>query len=1316
MGVPISSFTFENVDYEIKDAVARDAMASLNGFEYAICSTTENTPSGVSFTDSDTGFTVTGTLAASSSTKNMIYLVPANGGEAKDVYEEYITVELIKTVNDAETTVYQWEKIGSTAIDLNGYLTTDDAAAFAPKNAPVFTGSISMGRVEGSTVGQNSVAIGNGVVATHENEFVIGKYSNTVYPDAETIAGMSHFSTFESYNVGDYVLDQGWPGEPSVYRCIQAITASSSLPNYNSAYQDTNHWELVLDTPYSFVVGNGTDDTHRSNAVSIDLNGNAKFAGKITVGAAPVNDMDITTKKYVDDNVSRCDVAWYPPKSVSIGREVDGMALANNLRAGTLSNGKFSAAEAMYSHAVGIGSKTLYPGEIAAGIYNALESYNDWDENTQYYPGDIVYNYGPDDIDNKNLYRLVHEQQIGHFDIENWELYSKYLLVVGNGTDDEHRSNAFTVDTNGNAVFAGKATVGAAPVNDMDVATKKYVDDNAGGGSNVDTSTLATKADPVFTGSISMGRDANSTAGTNSVATGVNVVAEGNQSHAEGMMTKAIGENSHAEGTWTNASGGNSHVEGLYTTALGKSEHVSGQFNVLDTATTWVAGTSYNVGDVVSRVENGVTKIYRCKTANSNASWASSNWEEYGQYLFVVGNGTDGNNRSNAFSVDWDGNTKTSGKMVVGKYNEVIDVNTIAGWSGGTSYNVGDLVSYVPGPGGAVAYRCILSFSDNPGGSTTPPTYDSSHWQYVNGTAPLFAVGNGTDEQHRANAFAVDEYGNAVFAGKATVGTAPQGAMDVTTKEYVDSEIRKKDIHEYPPVYLTIGTDDLEHSIWNGTDYRPGTLANGRNNRVEAHYAHAEGVGSHAIYPGELATGKYNIIETYDAWDTSKAYEIGDIVTHPDPDEPYAWTNIYRCVAHQNAGSFDFANWELYSKYLLVVGNGIEDAHRSNAATIDWDGNAVFAGKATVGAAPVNDMDVATKKYVDDNAGGSSSDNPVFTGSISMGRAANSTVGQNSVAVGNNVIASGDNSHAEGSEHVTTVRLPYWSPNTAYNVGDCVYVDLYDPVTDTLHDGDGMYECLIAHTSTDDVHNFMTNDVSKWKVLDEAPKLITPLTAQGSYSHAEGVGASAFADASHAEGSLTKAYGMYSHAEGCESIAYGWSSHAEGASSTTTAFANYAHAEGSNTIANGYGSHVEGIGTITNSDAAHVGGQYNLTLDKAVPWEKNTYYKVGDIVNYYNEGFYECTSAHTSTSGANATLADGKWQRLSVSKRDMYPIAFAIGNGTDDQHRSNAFTVDWSGNATAQTSITIGNTTINEAQLQALLALLNTQNANGQSF
>jgi hypothetical protein len=49
------------------------------------------------------------------------------------------------------------------------------------------------------------------------------------------------------------------------------------------------------------------------------------------------------------------------------------------------------------------------------------------------------------------------------------------------------------------------------------------------------------------------------------------------------------------------------------------------------------------------------------------------------------------------------------------------------------------------------------------------------------------------------------------------------------------------------------------------------------------------------------------------------------------------------------------------------VGKGISESSRSNARTLDWQGNEVLAGKLTMGAAPTADMDAATKQYVDNS-------------------------------------------------------------------------------------------------------------------------------------------------------------------------------------------------------------------------------------------------------------------------------------------------------------------------------------------------------------
>ena len=162
--------------------------------------------------------------------------------------------------------------------------------------------------------------------------------------------------------------------------------------------------------------------------------------------------------------------------------------------------------------------------------------------------------------------------------------------------------------------------------------------------------------------------------GYQSHAEGASTAASGNQSHAEGASTSAFGNQSHAEGTTAKATGYSSHVEGNNTVAVGAYEHVSGQYNVIDTAPAWVANTFHAVGELVSREESyvdasGITRsyttIYKCKTANSDATFNVNKWTLWGQYLEVIGNGTSSNDLSNARTLDWDGNERLKGDLYI---------------------------------------------------------------------------------------------------------------------------------------------------------------------------------------------------------------------------------------------------------------------------------------------------------------------------------------------------------------------------------------------------------------------------------------------------------------------------------------------------------------------------------------------------------------------------------------------------------------------------------------------------------------------------
>ncbi len=134
------------------------------------------------------------------------------------------------------------------------------------------------------------------------------------------------------------------------------------------------------------------------------------------------------------------------------------------------------------------------------------------------------------------------------------------------------------------------------------------------------------------------------------------------------------------------------------------------------------------------------------------------------------------------------------------------------------------------------------------------------------------------------------------------------------------------------------------------------------------------------------------------------------------------------------------------------------------------------------------------------------------------------------------------------------------------------------------------------------------------------------------------------------EGRMNTASGFASHAEGASTTASGVASHAEGES--TTASAAHGHAEGYNTTASGgaYGySHAEGFKSIASGEAAHA-------------------------QNYWTKA----SSDHQTALG-KYNIEDNA---------DTYAVI--VGNGTADNARSDALTVDWSGNVVAAGDIEDG--------------------------
>lgn len=143
----------------------------------------------------------------------------------------------------------------------------------------------------------------------------------------------------------------------------------------------------------------------------------------------------------------------------------------------------------------------------------------------------------------------------------------------------------------------------------------------------------------------------NLASGVNSFAKGNSTTASGYAASTEGGLTVASGKISHAEGQLTVASGNVSHVEGNKNKNESHFSHVEGTGNILG---------ANGHGVHVQGINNLDTNEQSGETVS--VSWTNADGTVHtssfipGKYIHVIGNGKSNDNRSNAHTLDWNGN------------------------------------------------------------------------------------------------------------------------------------------------------------------------------------------------------------------------------------------------------------------------------------------------------------------------------------------------------------------------------------------------------------------------------------------------------------------------------------------------------------------------------------------------------------------------------------------------------------------------------------------------------------------------------------
>ena len=375
-------------------------------------------------------------------------------------------------------------------------------------------------------------------------------------------------------------------------------------------------------------VGIGTD----LPSEKLDVNGNLKVRGNISNGESNASGAySIATGQ--NSTASGPYSTAMGDASIANGYSTTALGIASTASGwGATAIGIQSSAEGSSSVALGSRAKAYSLSEIAVGQFNTAYTLNTSTSPYEFNGADRIF-------------------------------------VVGNGIDENNKSDAMVVLKNGNTTINGTTTANSfvkaggqaneflmadgsvsagvssvfEPTADMPDAIHNTNPGNVGIGTDAPTEKLDVNGNLKVAGKLSA--NGGNASGDSSIAMGAETIASGYASTAIGRGSSASGSHSFAGGFYTEAIGSTSFAIGVETNANG------------DFSTAMGNGTTSK-----SFVETSIGSYNTDYTPNSTTGIHASD------RLFVIGNGTDENNKSDAMVVLKNGNTTINGTTTANSF------------------------------------------------------------------------------------------------------------------------------------------------------------------------------------------------------------------------------------------------------------------------------------------------------------------------------------------------------------------------------------------------------------------------------------------------------------------------------------------------------------------------------------------------------------------------------------------------------------------------------------------------------------------------
>lgn len=455
--------------------------------------------------------------------------------------------------------------------------------------------------------------------------------------------------------------------------------------------------------------------------------------------------------------------------------------------------------------------------------------------------------------------------------------------------------------------------------------------------------------------------------------------------------------------------------------------------------------------------------------------------------------------------------------------------------------------------------------------------------------------------------------------------------------------------------------DDYTVSIgFQNTTAGDGAITIGNYSKAYNLFSMAIGAGSEAKADYSMALGLYS--ETKG----QESFAFGRYTTT----NSYAETVIGSCNTDYTPAST--TTWDANDR-LFVVGNGVDSSNKSDALTVYKNGQ-ILVGNSY--SAPTADNEIATKKYVDDNAGSFTT-----TGGL-ISESANSDQYNSDFVIGSPQLTDDGNTNhdkrmffdkSKGAFRAGRATGTEWDDANVGNYSiafgsNCIAKGL----SMAIGDGSKALEdyCFAGgyHSEARDAEAAFAFGSSCVATGGCAVALGNSTTASGDYSTALGHSTTASGNSSTALGSACLASGYSSVALGESNTASGTSSFTAGETNTASGYTSIAL--GANCVASGSGSFAAG-------DGSEASEYVSIALGKNTTASSDYSTALGYSTTASGEG--------STASGSGTTAKSYRETVIGSYNTDTTPIStgswnaadrlFVIGNGADSSNKSDALII-----------------------------------------